>query len=135
MPYTPIPTYTNSGGVHILRSLDINAPLPKMYNPGDPGSGVFPLGTSNPLFLMTSSGVYNQHQLTVNINSRINRRISLTGFYGLNQARSNSDGLGTYPANPYNYAGEYGPAATDIRHAVNLSGSIDTSGISDSVRC
>jgi hypothetical protein len=119
-------TYTNSGGVHILRSLDINAPLPGMYNPGDPGSGVFPLGTSNPLFLMTSSGVYNQHQLTVNINSRVNRRIALTGFYGLNQARSNSDGLGTFPANPYDYAGEYGPAATDIRHAVNVSGSIDT---------
>jgi len=116
-------TYTNSHGLHMLRSLDINAPLPGTYNPA---GGVFPFGTPNPLFLMTSSGLYNQNQLAVNVNSRLSQRVSLTGSYGLNYARSNTDGLGTFPANPYNYAGEYGPAANDIRHAVNVSGTIDT---------
>jgi hypothetical protein len=43
-----------------------------------------------------------------------------------NRALSNTDGLGTFPANPYDFAGEYGPAATDVRHRVYLSGSIDT---------
>ena len=39
---------------------------------------------------------------------------------------SNTDGLTTFPANPYNYAGEYGPAANDIRHRILLTGSINT---------
>jgi Carboxypeptidase regulatory-like domain len=111
-------TYTNSRGLHALRSLDINAPFP--------GTGIFPLGDSNPLFLMTSSGVYNQNQLAVNVNARVSRKISLTGSYTWNHAKSNTDGLGTFPANPYDYAGEYGPASNDIHHAVSVNGTIDT---------
>jgi hypothetical protein len=64
-------TYSNSHGLRELRSLDINAPLPGTYNPAVPGSGVFPDGTPNPIFLMTSSGLYNQNQMFVNVNSRI----------------------------------------------------------------
>ncbi len=119
-------TYTNSHGLHALRSLDINAPFPGTYDPSVPGSGIFPLGNPNPLFLMTSSGVYNQNQLAVNVNAKVRRNISLAGSYTWNHARSNTDGLGTYPANPYDYAGEYGPAANDIRHTLNASGTIDT---------
>src|SRR5260221_2028523 len=39
---------------------------------------------------------------------------------------SNTDGLGTFPANPNDFAGEYGPASTDIRHRATLSGTITT---------
>ncbi|HYM07282.1 MAG TPA: carboxypeptidase regulatory-like domain-containing protein [Terriglobales bacterium] len=119
-------TYTGSRGLHVPRSLDINAPLPGTYDPSIRGSGVFPLGNSNPLFLMTSSGLYNQNQVSVNVNARVNRDVSLTGTYTWNHARSNTDGLGTYPANPYNYSGEYGPASSDVHHTVSLNGSIDT---------
>jgi hypothetical protein len=119
-------TYANTHGLHLLRSEDINSPLPGTYDPLMPGSGVFPLGTSNPLFLMESSGLYNQNQLITNVNARVNRSISLTGSYVYNRASSNTDGLGTFPANPYNFGGEYGPAATDVHHRVSLSGSIDT---------
>ena len=73
---------------------------------------------------MTSSGLYNQNQLIVNVNSKVNRDISLAGSYVLNRARSNTDGLGTFPANPYNFTGEYGPASTDVRNRFNLTGSI-----------
>ena len=111
-------TYTNSHGLHEFRSLDINAPLP--------GSGAFPLGTMNPLLLMTSSGLYNQNQLSLSANSKVNKSISLTGSYTLNRARSNSDGINTFPANPYDYSGEYGPASTDVRHRVSLAGTINT---------
>jgi hypothetical protein len=109
-------TYTNSHGLHELRSADINAPLP--------GTGAFPLATPNPVFLMESAGVYNQNQLITNVNAKVNAGFSLFGFYVLNKAMSNTDGIGTFPANPYSMAGEYGPASTDIRHRVTMGGSI-----------
>ncbi len=111
-------TYTNSHGLHELRSNDINAPLP--------GSGIFPLGQPGPVFLMESSGLYNQNQLVTNINARVNDGLSLFGFYVLNKAMSNTDGLGTFPANPYNFSGEYGPASTDVRNRFTAGGSINT---------
>jgi Carboxypeptidase regulatory-like domain len=121
--HTPVAvTYTNAHGLHILRSTDINAPLPGTF----PGNPVYPYGTPNPILQMESSGLYNQNQLITNINSRLNANISLFGFYTYNRAMSNTDGLGTYPANPYNYSGEYGPASTDVRHRVFMGGSINT---------
>jgi len=119
-------TYTNSHGVHLFRSEDINAPLPGTYDPNVPRSGRFPLGHTGPVFLMESSGTYNQNQIVANINTRLNRGVSLFGFYVLNHAMSSTDDINTVPANPYNLAGEYGPAATDVRHRVTFGGSINT---------
>jgi hypothetical protein len=100
-------TYTNSHGVHLLRSRDINAP------------------SASPVFLIESTGIYNQNQLIANVNSKVNQNISLFGFYVLNKAMSDTDGVGTSPANPYSYIGEYGPAATDVRHRGTVGGSIN----------
>src|SRR5262249_37585028 len=119
-------TYANSHGLHLLRSQDINAPSPGTYDPLIPGSGVFPLGKPGPVFQMESSGVYNQHQLITNVNAKINKEVSLTGSYVFNHAMSNTDGLGTFPAKPYDFTGEYGPAATDVRNRFSLSGSFNT---------
>ena len=102
-------TFADSHGLHMLRSRVLNAPLPATY-----------------VFLMESSGLYNQHQLIVNVNSRASKSLSLTGTYSLNHAMSNTDGVGTFPANPYSMTGEYGPAATDVRHRVSLGGVINT---------
>jgi hypothetical protein len=117
-------TYANSHGMHILRSQDINAPLLGTFLPSIPNSGMFPFGRPGLVALMESSGIYNQNQWMVNVNSRVNRNLSLTGSYTLNRAMSNTDGLGTFPAKPYSMAGEYGPAATDIRHRVSFGGTI-----------
>jgi hypothetical protein len=65
-------TYTNSHGVHLFRSEDINAPLPGTYNPNVPGSGTFPLGHPGPVFLMDATGIYNQNQVVANVNTRLN---------------------------------------------------------------
>ena len=119
-------TYANSHGLHMLRSEDINAPLPGTFNPLVPSSGMFPLGRPGPVFLMESFGLYNQHQLITNVNARINQNISLSGSYVLNRAKSNTDSLGTFPANPYDFTGEYGPAATDVHHRASLTGSFNT---------
>jgi len=101
-------TYSNSHGLHMLRSR-VNS-----------------LGAAGTVFVMESPGLYNQNQLIVNMNSRANKYVSLTGSYTLNRAMSNTDGIGTFPANPYSLEGEYGPAATDVRHRLSLSGSINT---------
>ena len=108
-------TYTNSHGLHMLRSEDINAPL----------NGAFPLGHPGPVFLMESSGLYNQNQVIANVNAKLNAGLSLFGFYVYNRAMSNADGINTFPANPYNWSGEYGPAATDVRHRVTAGASIN----------
>ena len=118
-------TYTNSHGLHVLRSEDINAPLPGTYNPSVQDSGVFPLGHPGAVDLMESSGLYNQNQLISNVNAKLNSGLSLFGFYVYNRAHSNTDGVGTFPANPYSFAGEYGPAATDVHHRVTIGGSIN----------
>jgi hypothetical protein len=98
-------TYTNSHGLHMLRSEEFNAP--------------------GPVYLMESSGLYNQNQLITNVNARLNANVSLFGYYTLNRAMSNTDGLGTFPAVPYSMVGEYGPAATDIRHRLFIGGSLN----------
>lgn len=118
-------TYANSHGLHMLRSRNINAPLPGTFDPGIPNSGVFPLGRPGLVVLMESSGLYNQNQLMLNVNSKVNKDISLSGSYALGRALSNTDGLGTFPANPYSLAGEYGPSALDLRHRGSLSGTIN----------
>jgi len=110
--------YTYSHGDHLLLSRDINAPLP--------GTGVDPFPKYGPIYEMESGGLYNQGQLIVNINSRVNPRISLFGFYVYGFVHSNTDGVGTFPANQYNFSGEYGPAATDVRHRATIGGTIGT---------
>src|SRR5215472_4493305 len=90
-------TYTNSHGVHLFRSEDINTPLPGTYNPNVSNSGTFPLGHPGPVFLMESTGIYNQNQIVANVNTRLNSGVSLFGFYLLNRAKSNTDGIDTVP--------------------------------------
>jgi hypothetical protein len=119
-------TFTNSHGVHLFRSEDVNAPLPGTFNPNVQNSGTFPLGHTGPVFQMESTGIYNQNQIVANINMRLNQGVSLFGFYVFNHAMSNTDGIDTVPPNPYKVSGEYGPSATDVRHRVTFGGSINT---------
>lgn len=118
-------TYSNSHGLHQLRTEDKNAPLPGTFDPTVPGSGIFRLGFAAPVFQMASDGLYNQNQLIANVNSRLSPRFSFFGTYTFNHAFSNTDGLTTIPANPYNYSGEYGPAITDIRNSLVFGGSYE----------
>lgn len=103
-------TYTNSHGLHQLRSTVLNS------------------GTMSPVFLMTSEGLYNQSQLIANIRTAPLPQVSLFSYYVFNRANSNTDGLGTFPENPQDYSGEYGPAATDVRHRFLVGGSLQLFG-------
>ncbi len=118
-------TYMNSHGVHTLRSRNINAPLPGTYDPLSPGTGVRPYGDVGDVYLFESTGLFNQNQLITNFRARIAARVNFFGFYMLNQAKSNTDGAGSFPANQYDLSGEYGSAAFDVRHRVFIGGSIE----------
>jgi hypothetical protein len=113
-------TYTFSRGVHMLRTRNINAP---------DGNGVYPYSSNgDAIYEYESTGTMRQHQLITNFNTRFNRRISLFGFYMLNQAKSDTDGVGSFPSDTYNLATEWGSSSFDVRHRVFTGGSITIPG-------
>ena len=107
-------TYTFSRGVHMLRTRDINAPI----------DGIYPFASVNPIYQYESTGTMRQHQIITNFNTRFSRRVSLFGFYMLNWAKSDTDGVTTFPANSYDLSNEWGSSAFDVRHRVFTGGSI-----------
>ena len=127
-------SYINVRTLHVLRTRQLNAPLPGTFIPGVPESGVRPLNCSdfippdiNPstrcnIFGYESSGRYNQNQFIVNFNSRFARNATLNAYYVLGKANSDADGIGSLPANPYDLSTEYGRASGDIRHRFVMTG-------------
>jgi len=56
---------------------------------------------------------------------KLNKRISLNGFYMYGRAYSNTDGVNTLPADPYSMQGEYGPSSLDERNRIFVGGTIN----------
>ena len=110
-------TYTFSRGLRMLRTRNINAPL---------ADGTLPFGDVGNIYLYESSGQMRQQQLITNFNTRFSRRVSLFGFYMLNFAKGNTDGVGSFPANSYDLSSEYGSTMFDIRHRAFIGGSLNT---------
>jgi hypothetical protein len=127
-------SYINVRTLHVLRTLPINAPLPGTFIPGVVDSGIRPLNCAdfippdvNPstrcnIFEYDSSGRYNQNQFIINFNSRFHRNATMTAYYVLSKANSDTDGVGSIPADPYNLSIDYGRASGDIRHRFVMTG-------------
>ncbi len=127
-------SYINIRSLHVLRTRPLNAPLPGTFIPGVPASGIRPLDCAdfiptdiNPsptcnIFEYESSGRYNQNQLIVNFNSRFHRNATMNAYYVFSKANSDADGIGSFPANPYDLSTEYGRASNDIRHRFVMTG-------------
>jgi hypothetical protein len=94
--------------LHLLRTVNANA---------------FQVSQGN-LYQYESTGVLNQNQRMFNFNTRVNRSFTIFSYYALNKAMSDTDGVGTFPADPYNLRSEYGRAALDIRHRFVMGGNI-----------
>ena len=114
-------TYTRSKALHVLRSRNITAPLPGTVV-ARPQPGV--LNTLTSIYEYESNGRLNQNQMIVNLNSRINAKISIFTFYVLNSAKSDTDGAGSFPANQYDTSSEYGRSSIDVRNRFVLGGSL-----------
>jgi hypothetical protein len=114
-------TYLSFQGMHLLRSRNINAPIPAVrLSESDVGS-VRPLGLGN-IYAYESTGTLNQNQVLVKIESRIGKESSVFAQYAYSQAFSDTDGPGSFPANQYDLGAEYGRSGTDVRHRFFLSG-------------
>lgn len=117
-------TYANSRGLHVLRSRNINAPLPGTYDPLNPAGAIRPYAGLGDLYLYESTGIFKQRQLITNVSARVSPWLTLFGFYALGKAESNAEGAGSFPANQYDLSGEWGRAGFDVRHRAALGGSL-----------
>jgi hypothetical protein len=115
--------YLNLHTLHVLRTRSLNAPPPGTAVPDAPG-GLRSLAGVGNVYEYESSGIFNMSRLEVIGSTRFNRKVSLNAAYGLGSAKSDTDGVNSFPANPYDLSGEYGPSALDIRHRFFLTGSI-----------
>jgi Carboxypeptidase regulatory-like domain len=116
-------TYLNSRGEHRFLTNDVNAPLPGTYNPAAPLSAVRPIANAGNIYSYESAGIFRQSQLITNFTIR-RRRLSLFGYYTFNDAHSNTSGVDSFPADPWNLAADYGRAAYSVRHRIFLGGSL-----------
>jgi hypothetical protein len=123
--------YVNSRGTHEARTVDINAPypVPGQLPPGANPSAANnvccrPYGNIGDIYNYESDGIFKQTQVMVGVNSQVGKWLNLFSRYSYTNAHSDTDGLGTLPANPYNFAADWGRSQLDIEHNLFLGGSI-----------
>jgi hypothetical protein len=108
-------TLLSARALHLLRSRNINAPLPE--------TSIRPLGNARGnVFEYESSGRFNQNQLILSLRNPINSKMSVIVTYLLSKARSDTDGPDAFPVNSYDLTGEYGRSDLDIRHRFSMTG-------------
>lgn len=107
--------YTFQRGQHLLRTRDVNAPLP-----GAPD--VRPMPDLGPVLQFESSGRSLRHEMLASFRVDLGPNFRLFSNYTLASTRNDTDGPGTTPANSYDLGGEYSRAATDYRHQAFIGG-------------
>ena len=128
--------FVHSRGNHELRTVDINSPIPV--------NGEYPLTISQciqsngaaacpalirpyafngDIYDYQSSGTFKQTQLLFNVNTQL-KWGSLFGRYSYGSAHSDTDGLGSIPSNPFNFAQDWGRSSLDIANNFFLGGSL-----------
>ncbi len=113
-------TYLNSRGVHQLLSIDTNAPTP-----GTPYStGPRPNPSEGDIYQYSSSGVFEQNQLIAQFNIQAGARLSLRGYYSLNDANSDASTAGNFPSDQYDLKVDYGRASFAIRDRLFMGGTL-----------
>ena len=112
-------TYTHRRALNLLRSRSLNPP--------DPASGVRPLG-ANDIFRYETNGSSREHELTSYFRTRFRRGVSLFGYYTLGKSWSDTDGAGSFPANPFDWRADWGRSSMDVRHRFVFGGSLTAPG-------
>jgi hypothetical protein len=110
-------TYLFTQGVHQYFSNNVTAPA---FNPAT----YTITGTSPSIYnyQFQSGGVYKQHQV-IFTSSLQTRSVVLTGTYTFNVAKSDTQGVYSFPTVAQNPGLDYGRATFGVRHRVNVMGS------------
>jgi hypothetical protein len=122
--YTMAVTYIRTRGVHVLRTRNINAPLPNSITAANP-SGIRPYGNVGNIYEYETTGTSNQNRMIVMVSNRVSRRFSVSGNYSYGNAKSDADGSGSFPSNSYDMSHEWGRSSFDIRHSMGMFGSLN----------
>ena len=118
--------FLNSRGVHELRTVDINAPypIPGQKPPASGISGGRPYGDVGDIYDFQSDGIFKQTMVLINVNSTVGRWLTLFSRYSYNNSHSDTDGITTLPADPYDFAADWGRSSLDIENNLFVGGSI-----------
>ncbi len=110
--------FIDTRGVHEFQTVDINTPL--NYSVLNPSAAVYPLGSAAGVYnLYESGGIFKQNQLIFNMRVPFSK-FSLQGYYVYGHASADA----AVPSNPFNFAQDYGRAPYDIRHRVQIEGTV-----------
>lgn len=103
-------TYAYTRGLHQLRGININQPIPGLGRP-------FP--TQGNITQVASIANSFGHTLMMNMNwSNLQKGFHMGVNYRLSKVTNETDSAFSLPVNSYDLRGERGPAANDIRHLV-----------------
>src|SRR4029077_548056 len=117
-------TYTGSRGYHLFRSRDINAPPPPLYGARpDPAFGV--------VRQIESTGRQESDSLQVTLRGRATRWFNGQMQYTVSRAYNDTNGIAWYPANDYDFSGEWARADFDRRPRFLLLGRVSPGWIVD----
>jgi hypothetical protein len=116
--------YTYYGGVDLLLTRNINAPLPGTYNPNDPVSGTRPLGTLQNIYEYQSEGRSNHGQYYVKMKYNTKPAL-LYGYYIFSRHNADTEGPSSFPTDQYDLHLDYGRSANDIHNRGYLGGLIN----------
>jgi len=109
--------------LHVIRTRDINAPLPGTITTATP-NGIRPNPALGDINQIEASGQFHQEQLFVSFSSRLNPSFSIQGNYSLSKSTNDTDGQGSsgFPRDSYDLHGEFGRSGFDVRQRFFLVG-------------
>jgi hypothetical protein len=100
-------TYSHAHTVDTQRSVNINAPLGGTFVPGQPNSGIRPLGLSEGnIFEYQSTGHSIGNSLNINVNGNLNKA-NFWGGYSLGKQRNTDGGNSGSPFDAYDFTQEW----------------------------
>jgi hypothetical protein len=107
--------------LHQLVTDNVNAP-----NPFANGLVAFP--NQGPIYQFESVGIFKQEQLMTNLNLRAGQKLTLFGFFVVNNAHGDTSqgggGGAAFPSNPFDIAADFGRTSFDIRYRTFIGGNI-----------
>ena len=110
--------FVDTRGVRVLRTRNINAPLPDGVRPF---AGTDVANANGDIYQYETSGLFKQMQIIANVNTRFNSHLQLQGYYVFGEAHTNANG---FPMDQYNDNLDWGRAGFDSRDYAFVGGTI-----------